>query len=77
MVKIISITNAVYEKLKKRKLKNKKSFSEEIDELMETANKGGDVKLLRNYLGRWNSTYAKELAAKIAADRKKIHPRSF
>jgi predicted CopG family antitoxin len=75
MTKIISLTNEVYMKLKK--LKKNRSFSQEINELIEKSSRKGDVKTLRNFLGAWTKEEAATVQKEIAAGRKNAKPRVF
>ena len=77
MTKIISITNSVYEKLKR--LKKGRSFSQEIDELVENAasSKKGDLKELFKYAGILSDEEAEELREIVAEGRKNAKARVF
>lgn len=77
MTKIISITNSVYEKLKR--LKKGRSFSQEIDELVENAasSKKGDLKELFKYAGILSDEEAEELRKIVAEGRKNAKARVF
>jgi predicted CopG family antitoxin len=75
MTKIISLTNEVYEKLKK--LKKNMSFSKEIDELIEKSSEKGDVRNLRKFMGVWTKTEATAFQKEVAESRKNARPRSF
>ncbi len=77
MTKIISITNSVYEKLKR--LKKGRSFSQEIDELVENAasSKKGDLKELFKYAGILSAEEAEELRKIVAEGRKNAKARVF
>lgn len=75
MTKIISLTNEVYAKLKK--LKKNRSFSQEINELIEQSNAKGDVRLFRSFMGTWSKAEAKAFQNQIAQDRKNAKPRYF
>ncbi len=75
MTKIISLTDAVYMKLKG--LKKNKSFSREIDELLESSSKKGDVKELMKYFGSWSKAEGERFQREIARSRKRAVPRSF
>ncbi|MGH2638796.1 MAG: antitoxin VapB family protein [Rhabdochlamydiaceae bacterium] len=75
MTKIISLTNEVYAKLKK--LKNGRSFSREIDELIEKSSTKGDVREFRKFMGMWSKADAKAFQKEVAAARKNAKPRYF
>ena len=75
MTKIISLTNGVYMKLKK--LKKSRSFSQEIDELIEKSRGKGDVKALRNFMGAWSKAEAAAFQKEVATSRKNAKPRVF
>jgi predicted CopG family antitoxin len=75
MTKIISLTNEVYTKLKK--LKKNRSFSQEINELIEKSNTKGEVSSFRNFMGTWSKAEAKAFQKQIAQDRKNAKPRYF
>ncbi len=75
MTKIISLTNNVYEKLKK--VKGTRSFSQEIDELIDKADQKGDVKSLREFVGVWSKEKGERLKKEIEISRKNAKPRQF
>ncbi len=75
MTKIISLTDAVYTKLKG--IKKNKSFSREIDELLENSSKKGDVKELMKYFGSWSRAEGERFQKEIAKSRKRALSRSF
>lgn len=75
MTKIISLTNEVYEKLKR--LKKEKSFSQEINELIERSSAKGDIRELRKFMGTFSRTEAEALQKEIAKSRKNAKPRVF
>lgn len=75
MTKIISLTNEVYAKLKR--VKKNRSFSQEIDELIEKNNEKGSVKNLRKFMGVWSRAEAAAFQKAIAESRKNAKPRSF
>lgn len=75
MTKIISLTNDVYSKLKK--IKGSRSFSQEINELIDKSNTRGDVKSLRKFMGVWSKEEGERLQKQIANDRKNAKSRFF
>ncbi len=78
MTKTISLTNEVYSKLKKlKKLKGGKSFSEEINDLLEKAEPKGDIKSLKKFMGVLSKPEAKAFQREISIARSKAKPRVF
>ncbi|MGD0729014.1 MAG: antitoxin VapB family protein [Candidatus Micrarchaeaceae archaeon] len=75
MTKIISLTNEVYDKLKK--LKKNKSFSKQINELLERSNLKGDINEILKYSGVWTKEEGKKFQEEISRSRKKAKPRFF
>ncbi|MDE1856898.1 MAG: antitoxin [Candidatus Micrarchaeota archaeon] len=66
MAKLIAVTDVVYERLKK--MKGKRSFSSEIEELMERA--PVDIK---SYFGIWKDREdINKIKKEIAAERRKF-----
>jgi len=77
MTKIISLTNAVYEKLKM--MKKGRSFSQEIDQLIESvaSSKMGNMDELFKYAGIVSKEEGAALQKQIAKDRKNAKSRFF
>lgn len=75
MTKIISLTNEVYGKLKK--LKKNRSFSKQINELIEKAEVKNNVKDLREFLGLWGKAEAKSFLKEIESSRKSTRTRYY
>ncbi len=77
MTKIISLTNEVYEKL--RKMKNNRSFSNEINDLIESAasSKKGSLSEVLKYAGTVSKKDAEALRKEVERGRKNAKPRFF
>ena len=73
MVKVVSLSNEAYEKLKSMKFE--KSFSEVIKDLIE--NKRKEKKDIMEFAGIWESDKWDEIKKQIYKDRKKFKLRDF
>ncbi len=75
MTKIISLTNEVYNELKR--LKKDKSFSKQIKELMEKSEVKNSVTNLRQFLGLWGESEAKLFLKEVEKSRRNAKQRYF